>query len=96
MDCSLIIGLHTQADLQTVVGQIPIDRGLPSLERVDTDHETNVIPLSEVVPGAMLYAVDHLPCCFFPVKHGQAECTLRQKMTQLMPEQYDSFPGLLL
>ena len=50
VDCSLIICMHTQTDLQTVAGQIHIDRGLPSLERVDTDHETNVSPTVRGVP----------------------------------------------
>ena len=36
--CRLIIYMHTQEDLQTA--WIPIDRGLPSFERADTDHDT--------------------------------------------------------
>ena len=32
------------AHLHTVAGQIPVDKGLPSLERADTDHETRVSP----------------------------------------------------
>ena len=63
------------------------------------------LPLSEVVPGVRLYAnrtVDLEPVStisrvvFCPVYHGQAECSLRQKMMQLMPGQYESVPGLPL
>ena len=61
------------------------------------------LPLSEVVPGVMLYAnravdlestISHVVFC--PVNHGQAECPLHQKMMQLLPGQYESIPGLPL
>ena len=56
VDCSLIIGMHTQADIQTVAGQIPIDRGcLVWSGRILTMRQT-CLPLSEVVPGVMVYA----------------------------------------
>ena len=63
------------------------------------------LPLSEVVPGIMLYAnravnlepvstISHVVFC--PVNHGQAESPLHPKMMQLMPGHFESIPGLPL
>ena len=89
--------MHTQADIQTVAGQIHIDRALPNLERADTDHETN---FSLTIGGGpwrhalrQSSGIYHLMCFFLPVNHGKTECPLRKKMVQLMPGQYGSVPG---
>ena len=80
VDCSLIIVLHIQADLHTLLVRYLLSGGCPVWSRRILTMRQSSLPLSEVVPGVRLYAnrtVDLEPVSsisrviFCPGDHGQ-------------------------